>query len=153
VLIWSKNLYKISLHICIYVCICIYADPGGRAVLRPLAYWDCGFESRRGCGFLSLVSVVCCACASDRSLVQRSPTDSGVSECDREVSIMQRLQPTRGCCAVGETFYVYAYVRTYRLGDPGVDGRKILRWIFRKWDVRVWIGSSWLRIGTGGGHL
>jgi len=38
-------------------------------------------------------------------------------------------------------------------GDPGLDGRKILRWIFRKWDVRVWIGSSWLRIGTGGGHL
>ena len=38
------------------------------------------------------------------------------------------------------------------LGDPGIDGT-ILRWIFRKWDVGVWIGSSWLRIGTGGGHL
>ena len=24
---------------------------------------------------------------------------------------------------------------------------------FRKWDVRVWTGSSWLKIGTGGGHL
>jgi hypothetical protein len=23
-------------------------------------------------------------------------------------------------------------------GDPGVDGRIILRWIFRKWDVGVW---------------
>ena len=40
-----------------------------------------------------------------------------------------------------------------RLGNPGVDGRKILRWIFRKWDVEVSTGSSWLRIGTGGGHL
>ena len=39
------------------------------------------------------------------------------------------------------------------LGDPGVDGRIILRWIFRKWDVGVWTGSSCLRIGTGGGHL
>ena len=38
-------------------------------------------------------------------------------------------------------------------GDPGVDGRTILRWIFRKWDVGVWTGLSWLRIGTGGGHL
>jgi hypothetical protein len=27
-------------------------------------------------------------------------------------------------------------------GDPGVDGRKILRWIFRKWDVQVWTGLS-----------
>jgi hypothetical protein len=38
-------------------------------------------------------------------------------------------------------------------GDPGVDGNIILRWIFRKWDVRVWTGLSWLRIETGGGHL
>ena len=36
---------------------------------------------------------------------------------------------------------------------PGVDGRIVLRWIFRKWDVEVWTGSSWLRIGTGSGHL
>ena len=39
------------------------------------------------------------------------------------------------------------------LGDPGVDVRMILKWIFSKWDVGVWTGSSWLRIGTGGGHL
>jgi hypothetical protein len=31
------------------------------------------------------------------------------------------------------------------LRDPGVDGRIILRWIFRKWDVGVWTGLSWLR--------
>ena len=37
--------------------------------------------------------------------------------------------------------------------DPGVDGRIILRWIIRKWDVGVWTRSSCLRIGTGGGHL
>jgi len=39
------------------------------------------------------------------------------------------------------------------LGEPGVDGRIILRWIFRKWNVGIWTGWSWLRIGTGGGHL
>jgi len=38
-------------------------------------------------------------------------------------------------------------------GDPGTDGRIILRWIFRKWDVGVWTGSNWLRIGTGGRHF
>jgi len=36
-------------------------------------------------------------------------------------------------------------------------GRPRRRWednrIFRKWDVRTWTGSIWLRIGTGGGHL
>jgi len=39
------------------------------------------------------------------------------------------------------------------LGNPGIDGRIILRWIFRKWDVGVWTGSGWLRIGTGDGQL
>jgi hypothetical protein len=38
-------------------------------------------------------------------------------------------------------------------GDPGVDRRIILRRIFRKWDVGLWTGLSWLRIETGGGHL
>jgi hypothetical protein len=37
--------------------------------------------------------------------------------------------------------------------DPVVDGRIILRWIIRKWDVRLCTGSSWLRIGTSGGNL
>jgi hypothetical protein len=27
-----------------------------------------------------------------------------------------------------------------------MDGRIILRWIFRKWDVGVWAGLGWLRI-------
>ena len=39
------------------------------------------------------------------------------------------------------------------LGDPGLDGTIILRWTFRKWDVGVRTGSSWLRIVTDGGHL
>jgi len=63
--------------------------PRGLSVgLRPLTQWDCGFESSWGRGCLSLVSVVCCQVeifASGWSLVQRSPTECGVSnECDRE---------------------------------------------------------------------
>jgi hypothetical protein len=36
------------------------------------------------------------------SLVQRSPTVCGLSECDREASIMMRPWPAKGCCAMGE---------------------------------------------------
>ena len=36
---------------------------------------------------------------------------------------------------------------------PSADGRIILRWIFRKWKGIARTGWSWLRIGTGGGHL
>jgi len=38
-------------------------------------------------------------------------------------------------------------------GNPGADGRIILRWIVRKCDVTVWTGSSWLGIETDGGNL
>jgi len=39
------------------------------------------------------------------------------------------------------------------LGRPRRMWGIILRWIFRTWDVGVWTGLIWLRIGTGGGHL
>jgi hypothetical protein len=67
------------------------ADSSVRAVegvgLRPLACWDRGFESRLGHGCLSLVSVFV---SSGRGLIdglmQRTPRECGVSECDREAS-------------------------------------------------------------------
>jgi hypothetical protein len=52
---------------------------------------------------MSLESVVCCqvvVSAPGLSLVQRSPTDCGVSGCDREASIVRGPWPTRGSCAM-----------------------------------------------------
>ena len=38
-------------------------------------------------------------------------------------------------------------------GDQDVDGRIILRWIFRKWERILGNAWNWLRIGTGDGCL
>jgi len=37
--------------------------------------------------------------------------------------------------------------------DLGVDGRIILGWMSRRWDVVMWTGLGWPRIETGGGRL
>ena len=62
------------------------AGPNGPAVqgvgLQPLACWDCGFESHRWHGCLSVVSVLCFqveVSATSWSLVQRSSSDCGAS--------------------------------------------------------------------------
>jgi len=38
-------------------------------------------------------------------------------------------------------------------GDLGVDGRIIVGWISRKWDVGIWTRLGWPRIETGGEGL
>ena len=62
------------------------------------------------------------------------------------------------CGAYGERRVIYrVLVRKpegkTQLGRPWRDGRIILNWMLRKWVVGAWTGSSWLRIGTGGGHF
>jgi len=66
----------------------------------------------------------------------------------------------RGTCSTNggkERFRHFFWWETlrekYHLEDPGVDGRIILRLIFRKWSVGASTGLIWLRIGTGGVHL
>jgi len=65
---------------------------------------------------------------------------------------------SEACIAYGEErrklgFGVETWGERYHLKHPDLDGRIILRWIFRKWNVGLWTRSSWLRIGAVGGHL
>jgi hypothetical protein len=36
------------------------------------------------------------------------------------------------------------------LGELGIDGRIILKWILKKENVKVWTDFMWLRIGASG---
>ena len=60
--------------------------PAGGVGLRLLACWDCEFRIQPGTWMSVLLSVVWCqvdVSVTDRSLVQKSPTESGVSEYDK----------------------------------------------------------------------
>jgi hypothetical protein len=39
------------------------------------------------------------------------------------------------------------------LEDPGVDGRVLLQFVFKKWDEEARTGLIWLGTGTGGESL
>jgi hypothetical protein len=110
--------------------------------LRPLACWNCGFESHRRHECLSLVSVVCCQVefsASGRSLIQRSPTDCGVSECDR-VTSQRRPWPTRACPAIRKKNRHQNFLSNKNFKDSIIlEGDAVS---FRRADSDVWKDSS-----------
>jgi hypothetical protein len=51
------------------------------------------------------------------------------------------------------TWFWWGSLRKRPMGRPRRRWGILLRWIFRKYDVGVWTGFSWLRIETGDGHL
>jgi hypothetical protein len=113
-------------------------------VLRPIPVaarsklWVCGRlfagivgSIPAGAWCLSVVSVVCCqvqVSATGRSLVQRSPTECGVSECDRESSIMSRPWPN-GLLGHGEKKYYW----------------NLLMWLYMQTVLWICILWAWIR--------
>ena len=85
--------------------------------MRLLAFLNCGFESGRGHGCLSVVSVVCCqleVSATSWSLVQRSPTDCVASLCVIEKPREWGGHGPRWAAAPKEIYiYIYIYIYFY----------------------------------------
>jgi hypothetical protein len=75
----------------------------------------------------------------------------------RELGVFGRQHASRIGFSVADDIksnVVVSYLRERdRWGDPGVDGRITLGWIFKKWDVGVRTGLGWLRIVICGGRL
>jgi len=77
----------------VYVCMCMYV------YMCVYVMYVCMYVS------MYVVSVVYCQVelpASGCSLVQRIPTECGVSECDREARIVRRPWLAGGCWAMGK---------------------------------------------------
>ena len=75
-----------------WVCGCSLAEFAGLNPPPPAGAW------------LSMLIVVCYqveVSVTRWSLIQSSPTECGVTECDREASIMRRPRPNGGCRATG----------------------------------------------------
>ena len=83
-------------------------DPSGRLVygvyLRPLSFWDYEFESRRECGYLTVVNAVCCQVEASGRADHLSrgvlPSVTRVTESVHEAPVMSMTCPNRGCRAM-----------------------------------------------------
>jgi hypothetical protein len=78
------------------------------------------------------VSAVRCevkASATDRSLVQRSPTECDVSEYDLETSTVRRARPNRSCRTLKKKVFI-TYSKKFKINKVGLS--EIKEWIFNE---------------------
>jgi hypothetical protein len=97
------------------------------------------------------VSVLCCqveVSATGWSLVQRSPTEYGASECDREAWTLRRLWPTRSCRAIGKSISSSEYIasKSGTGNEEWIDGHVEGCDRGRILDTFSWVGISSVRV-------
>jgi len=125
-------------YIYIYIYIYIRRSQWPRCVRRRFAATRLlGLRIRipPGAWMFVSVSVVCCqgeVSESCRSLVQKSPTECDVSECDRETSNMRRLRPTM---ATKSRRKLYRYRRPQQFNTS--DAKMALYFLMFKY-YRIW---------------
>ena len=65
----------------------------------------------------------------------------------------RRMRLAGHVARVGEEREAYRVLVGKPEGDLGINGWIILGWNSRRWDVGMWTGLGWPRIGTVGGRL
>jgi hypothetical protein len=100
---------------------CVSIPLSARADSAHAYCCDCGFASRRWHWCLSLVCVMCRQIqfpAMGWSLVQRSPTECGLSECDTAAMIPRRPCLSGGCWAIKIWILTLSLLMSYIYGAP-----------------------------------
>ena len=80
------------------------------------------------------------------------------TSCVRNIVILIHVTKLRragrvACMGKGYVYTAFYLRERDHFGDPGVDVGTRIRLNFRYSGVTVWAGSSWLKIGKGGGDL
>jgi len=87
-------------------------------------------------------------CVSGRSLVQRSHIECGMSEYDREASIMRRAWPIGGCWAIARNYrteLVYCNVGCFDRSSVSLK-----ECLLQVWECVGVCGSVWECVGVCG---
>ena len=123
------------------VCVCVRASVLTAVLIQYDAVWN-----KQSCFCsVSMGQVPLDALALSNYVGGRNVSKSKV--------IWLNISSAEGSIIPSRQYCILVIIVQLKRGTPRRRRGIILRWIFRKWDVGVWTGMIWLRIGTGGGHL
>ena len=92
-----------------------------------------------------MISAVICHCLVFQVISSVGAQHSVFLFCNDFLCVFMLLSGHVARTGRGEAYTVFwwgSLRERDHLEDPGIDRRIIIRWIFRKWDVGAWTGSS-----------